>query len=346
MCRFVEAFLRLKYPPEKSEMIIVEDGSVDGTAERCKEYCHRHPNRIRLISRSLSEGKPSALNHGLKHARGELVAVFDADSVPEPDALLKAVKYFEEPSVAAAQGRMRSINANQSLLSKLVSYEEAIAFETYLQGKDALNLFVPLIGSCCFIRKTAIEEVGGWNHNSLTEDAEMSIELTLKGHRIKYAPDVESWRESSAKAAQLIKQRTRWFRGCMELAFEYGKLATRLDRKSVDIEFTLAGSLVFPLCFFGLAMAIYGFLTPVESDIVSVVIMPVVSSLAVVLLLITGTTLVYVMKQREKTDLRWLPLIYAYWIIEAFIATYAFVQIILGRPRTWTKTEKAGAVAS
>jgi len=344
--RFVEAFLKLDYPPEKLEMIIVEDGSVDGTVEMCTEYSRRYPSRIRLMSRSVSEGKPSALNYGLRHVRGELVAVFDADSVPEPMALLKAVKYFEEPSIVAVQGRTRSINENQSLLSRLVSYEESITFETYLQGKDALRLFVPLTGSCYFVRRSAIEEVGGWDDDSLAEDAEMSIELTLKGHRVKYAPDVQSWQESSAKVSQLVGQRTRWFRGCMELALEYGKLATKLDRKNVDIEFTLAGSFMFPLCLLGLAIGMYGFLVPVEPDFVSEIMTPIKSSLTIILLLITGTTLVYVTRQRKKTDLIRLPLIYAYWIIEAFIATYAFGQIILRRPRKWTRTKKTGAVAS
>jgi cellulose synthase/poly-beta-1,6-N-acetylglucosamine synthase-like glycosyltransferase len=344
--RFVNAFLKLNYPPEKLEMIIVEDGSVDRTVEMCAEYSKRSPGQIRLMSRSVSGGKPSALNYGLKHVRGELVAVFDADSVPEPTVLLKAAKYFEEPSVVAVQGRTRSINENQSLLAQLVSCEESIAFETYLRGKDALGLFVPITGSCYFVRKSAVEEVGGWDDDSLAEDAEMSIELALKDHRVKYAPDVQSWQESSAKVSQLVRQRTRWFRGCMELALEYGKLATRLDKKNVDIEFTLAGSFMFPLCLFGLAIGLYGSLVPIKPDPVSEVIVLVKSSLTVVLLLVTGTSLVYAMGKRKKTDVLRLPLIYAYWIVEAFIATYAFSQIILRRPRKWTRTEKTGAIAS
>jgi len=344
--RLLEALFRLDYPAEKFEIIIVEDGSVDNTVEICKEFCRRYPGRVRLVCRPASNGKPSALNYGLKHVRSELAAVFDADSVPESNALLNAVRYFEEPSVVAVQGRTHSINVNQSLLTKFVSYEEAIAFETYLLGKDALNLFVPLTGTCYFIRKCAIDEVGGWDDNSLSEDVEMSIKLTSKGYKIKYAPDVWCWQESSSNVAQLIRQRIRWFRGGMELALKYGKLTAKLDRKNVDIEFTLAGPYVFPLCFLGFMIVIYGFFVPVQLDTVFGVIAHVTSLLTIILLLVTGAALVYVTKQRKTADLKWLPFIYAYWIIETFVATYALIQIALRRPRKWTKTEKTGIVAS
>lgn len=139
------------------------------------------------------------------------------------------------------QGTTCSINVGQNILTKFVSYEEAITFNIYLQGKDALNLVVPLAGSCYFIRKSVIEEVHGWDGESFSEDIEMSVRLALRGHKIKYASDVRSWQETSASVTQLIGQRIRWFRGGMEVALRYGKLVTRPNRKNIDIEFTLAG---------------------------------------------------------------------------------------------------------
>jgi len=161
------------------------------------------------------------LNYGLKHVRGEIVAVFDADNVPEPDVLMRSVEYFEDSSIAVVQGRQCSINADENMLSKFVAYEEAVRYETYVRGKDALNLFVPITGSCYFIRKNVLLDVGGWDNECLSEDMEMALKLTKKGYRIKYAPEVRSWQENPVSLVQLIRQRTRWFRGDMEMALKY-----------------------------------------------------------------------------------------------------------------------------
>ena len=343
--RLLEASLGLNYPPEKTEVVIVDGASVDGTLGICEEYVGKHPGQLRLLHQSVSNGKPCALNYGLKHAKGEIVGVFDADNIPEPDVLMRAVGHFQSSSTAAVQGRSRSINADQKMLTKFVSYEEAIAFETYLQGRGALNLFVPLTGSCYFIRRSVLQKIGGWDEQSLSEDTEISVRLALEGHKIEYAADVVCWQESSASMIQLINQRTRWFRGCMEVALRYGKLITRPSAKNVDIELTLAGSYVFPLCLFGLMIVLYGFLVPIKPDPVSQIIADVASLLTVTLLLTTGTVLVYVTNLQKRTNLRWLPFIYLYWIMETFIATYALAQIVLKRPRKWEKTVKTGAIA-
>ena len=340
--RLLEALLGLSHPPEKMEIIIVDDASVDRTSEICEEYVRQYPDQIRLLHKSVSNGKPGALNHALKHAKGEIVGVFDADNVPKPDILMKAVRYFQSSSIAAIQGRIRSINPDQKMLTKFVSYEEAVTFETYLRGRDALDLFVPLIGCCYFIRRSVLQKIGGWDEKSLCEDIEISVRLASKGYKIRYAPDVACWQESSANMMQLINQRTRWFRGCMEVAVRYGKLVTKLSRRNVDIEFTLAGSFAFPICLFGLMIILYGFLVPVQPDPISQTIAHIGSLLAVILFLTTGTVMVYVTNLQKRTSLRWLPFIYLYWIMETFIATYALVQIVLKRPRKWRKTVKTG----
>lgn len=344
--RLLEALSKLNYPPDKMEIIIVDGASVDGTVGICAKYIRQHPDQVRLLRQSVSNGKPCALNYALKHVKGEIVGVFDADNVLEPDILMRAVKYFQCSSIAAVQGRICSINADQNMLTKFVSYEEAVAFETYVQGRDALNLFVPLTGCGYFIRRRILQEIGGWDEKSLTEDIEISVRLTLKGYNIKYAPDVACWQESSASIIQLVNQRIRWFRGGMEVALRYGKLVTKPNRKNVDIELTLAGSYIFPLCLFGLMIVLYGFLVSVQLDPISQVIANVATLLILVLFVTTGIILVYVTNLQKRTNLMWLPFIYLYWVMETFIATFALTQIILKRPRKWKKTIKTGVNSS
>ena len=344
--RLLDALLKLDYPQDKREIVIVEDGSVDKTVELCKEYVRRHPSQVRLFSQQTSNGKPSALNYALEHVNGEIVAVFDADSVPRSDALLKAVEHFEDPSVAAVQGRACSINADVNMLTKFISYEETVRYETYMRGKDALNLFVPLTGSCYFVRRRALLEVDGWNGASLSEDMEIALKLTEKGHCIRYAPEIRCWQEYPVKLAQLIKQRIRWFRGTMEIALKYGKLATKPNRKNIDAEMTLIGPYMFILCLMSYFMLLPIFLVPVQQNFVFVNANFIIFSITTVPLFLVGVALIYVTKPRKAANLFWLPFIYAYWILQNVLAFYALLQIVFRRPKKWTRTVKNGIACS
>jgi cellulose synthase/poly-beta-1,6-N-acetylglucosamine synthase-like glycosyltransferase len=344
--RLLEALLRLDYPPEKKEIVIVEDGSVDKTVELCREYAKRYPGQVRLFRQRTSNGKPSALNYALKHVRGEIVAVFDADNVPEPDILKKAVKYFEDPSTAAVQGRAYSINADLNMLTKFLSYEEAVRYEIYIRGKDVLNLFVPLTGSCYFVRKNVLMDVDGWEDTSLSEDVEMALNLAKRGYRIRYAPEIRSWQENPENLTQLIKQRIRWFRGEMEIALKCGKLMTKPNRVNIDAEMTLAGPYLFILCLISYIMLLWGLFVPFPKDFVFLAVNQVTFLITMIPLFVVGVALVYVTKPRSAVNLTWLPFIYAYWVLQTFLASYALLQIVLRRPRKWTKTVKTGIATS
>lgn len=343
--RLLDALMTTNYPSEKMEIVLVEGGSTDCTREICEEYARRYPQQIRHVQQPVSTGKPSALNLGFQHVKGEIVGIFDADSVPGKDAVLNAVKHFEEASIAAVQGRNLSINANHSLVAKTVSCEETMAFHLHLQGRDALNMFVPLTGSCYFIRKKVIEQIGGWDAEALTEDLEMSVRLSINGHRIKYATDVQAHHESVSTVRQLIIQRLRWFRGSMEVGLECGKLLKKPTRTNFDIELTLLGPFMFPLCFLGLITVIFGFIFPVKSDSNLDGVVQFSFWLLLILLLASVFVLAYMVYKKRARGFLLLPFIYCYWIFESFLATCALIQIVSKRPRKWTNIKKTGAVS-
>ena len=344
--RLLNALLSLDYPPEKKEIIVVDDGSVDRTVEICEKYVKRNPTHVRMLHKSVSNGKPAALNHALKHAKGDIIVTFDADNVPGSDVLLEAVRYFEDHSVAGVQGTVCAINADENMLTKFISYEEAVRFEAYIRGKDVLRLFVNLAGTCQFIRRDVLEEVGGWNEESLTEDMEVSVRLMERGYKIRYAPEARSWQEHPAKLRQLLGQRIRWCRGNMEIAWRYGKLVTKLNRRSVDAEVTLAGPYMLAFCLLGYLMTLCTLLFPVQPDPFFTMITQVTSLLTIIPLFFIGLALVYTTKPRKVANLLWLPFIYAYWALETFIASYALIQILLKRSRRWTQTVKTGAITN
>ncbi|MDH5483246.1 MAG: glycosyltransferase family 2 protein [Candidatus Bathyarchaeota archaeon] len=342
--RLLDALVKLRYPADKKEIIIVEDGSTDGTLDACLKYAREPGLNVRVLHRSSSNGKPSALNYGIKNARGQIVGVFDADSVPANDVLLSASGYFADSEVAAVQGRTLSINSEENMLTKFISYEEAVWCETYLRGKDVLDLFVHLKGSCQFIRRDVLEKVAGFDEKVLSEDMEVSARLTEKGYRIRYAPDVRCWQETPGDLKQLFKQRTRWFRGTMEVAFKYGRLIAKLSRKNLDAEATLFGPFVLIASLLTYFAAFCTFFTTFPFDIMWQFLVRFMAVITTVTVLVCGLALVYASKPRRLANLLWLPFIYFYWSLQTLIALYAVLLILLRRPRRWVKTEKKGVV--
>ena len=344
--RLINALMKADYPQDKKEVIIVEDGSIDRTAEICRKFAEEHPDRVKLVRRSVSDGKPSALIAALKHVSGEIVGVFDADNVPEPDILLRVANHFNDSSVVALQGRILAINAEENMLTKFVAQEETVRYDGFMGGKEVLGLFVPLNGSCYFIRKTVIEDVGGWDTTVLSEDMELAARLIHKGHKIKYASDVRSWQEYPASITGFFKQRVRWFRGTMEVGVKYGKLLGNLNRMSLDAEITLVGPFVFISFILGYLISALSFILPVELDFLSLSLANVTSVLTVVLLFVAGVAMIYGKKPRKIQNLLWVPFIFLYWIIQNFIASYALLQILMRRPKHWLRTEKKGVIAN
>jgi cellulose synthase/poly-beta-1,6-N-acetylglucosamine synthase-like glycosyltransferase len=343
--RLLNSLSTLNYPLKKSEIIIVEDGSTDKTRDICLNYAKENAN-VKILNKSLSNGKPSALNFGLAYAKGDIIAVFDADSVPDHDALSLVVEYFEDPKVAAVQGRTTSINPKENMLSQFISYEEAVWCEAYLRGKDVLNLFVHLKGSCQFIRRDVLQQLQGFDEDVLSEDMEISARFIENDYKIRYAPNVVALQESPSTLKNLFKQRTRWFRGTMEVAFKYGRLMTKLSKVRFDAETTLFAPFILIASLAPYFAAFWAFSTFWSIDLMWSIVVQLGILTTSLTMLICGLALIYVSKPRKVRSLLWLPFVYCYWSFQAFIALYAMLLIVLRRPKKWVKTDKKGVVAN
>jgi cellulose synthase/poly-beta-1,6-N-acetylglucosamine synthase-like glycosyltransferase len=285
------------------------------------------------------------LNYGISRAEGDVIGIFDADNVPARDALRNVCKYFEDQAVAAVQGRTSLINSEENMLTKFISYEEAVWHEACSRGKDALNLFVHLRGSCQFVRRETLEMLNGFDEKALSEDMELSARFTEKGHKIRYASDVRSLQESPADLKQLFRQRTRWFRGTMEVAFKYGRLMAKPSRLSLDAEATLFGPFVLVASLITYFAAFYTFFIPFPLSVVVQLLMQATALVVTFTMFISGLALVYSSKPRKASNVLWLPFVYFYWSLQAFIALYAVLLILLRRPRKWLKTDKKGTIS-
>ena len=344
--RFLSSILNTDYPENKREIIVVEDGSTDKTSDICRGYAEKYPEQVKVINRDFSDGKPSALVEALKHVNGEIVGVFDADNVVEKDALVKVAEHFRDSSVVAVQGKVSSINSEENMLTRLISHEENLRYEGFCRGKDVLGLFVPLMGSNYFINKGVLESVGGWNPSVLSEDMELSVRLIQNGKKVKYAPDVESWQEYPSSIVAFFKQRIRWWRGAMEVGLKYGRLMRNPNRLSLDAELTLVGSFAFISYMTGYLFAVLSLILSFNPEFVTVFLANLCSIFTVVLLGLAGCVMFYTTKPRRFKNVLYVPLMYVYWVVLNFVASFALLQILFRRPKKWNKTEKNGVVAS
>jgi cellulose synthase/poly-beta-1,6-N-acetylglucosamine synthase-like glycosyltransferase len=210
-----------------------------------------------------------------------------------------------------------------------------------MSGREKMQMFVPLTGSCQFIRRTVLQELGGWDENSLTEDIELALRLVEKQHLIKYASDVCSGQETPSSLGNLIKQRVRWYRGYMETSIKYGRLLSMINRRTVDAEISLAGPFMMVISFLGYVN--WFFIAVFLSNSTPILnFMGLVIALTAVSLVSIGVALIASEKTVRLQNILWVPSIYAYWLIQTVIACWAFLKLVFGRKRVWTKTLKDG----
>ena len=341
--RLLKALLKLDYPSSRLEVVVVNDGSCDRTGVICRGFALGFGGRLRVFDRAESSTKAAALNFGVCQARGDIIATFDADSVPERDVVRRAVGYFSDVGVAGVQGRVCSVNSGENMLTRFLSLEGAVQYEGYIRGKDCLGLFVGLAGTCQFIRRGVLDAVGGWNERSLSEDVELSLRLVERGYVVRYAGDVRTWEESPNSVSGLVRQRARWYRGNIGMMFRFGRLMRRFSLRRFDAEVSLLGTLLIALCVVNYFMAVWTWFLP--PDLVFTWIMRLSSFFTLAVLALAGVALVFVSRPLRLRSVLWLPFIYAYWGFQSFIAFYAVLQILLRRPPNWSKTERSGVVS-
>jgi cellulose synthase/poly-beta-1,6-N-acetylglucosamine synthase-like glycosyltransferase len=340
--RLLDRLVKMDYPAERYEVLVVEDGSTDRTGEICKRYADIYPGRIGYFHRECSNGKPAALNFALARAKGEIVGVLDADNVPDIGLLRSTAEHFRDASVSAVQGMTRALNADENAVSRLASCEEAAWQKIYVMGKDALGLFVPMTGSCGFVRKEVLENVGGWNEGSVTEDVELAARLVKNGKKIAYAPDMCSWQEYPTSIRQLVRQRTRWLRGYLETFASYGSLLREPNLVRIDAEMTLSGPLILNVCLLSYALAAIQLLVPIESSELLLLAANMLATATTLTLLLSGIALLMHIRPRRLSNLVWVPAVFAYWALQTLIAFRVSVEFMLAKRQPWTKTTRTG----
>ena len=233
--RIIEAACLLDYPADLLQIQILDD-STDETTDivtvAVEEAKSRGIDIVHLHRSDRSGFKAGALRNALVTATGEFVAIFDADFVPAPDFLLRALPNFTESDVAFVQGRWGHLNRSYSWLTRLQALAIDGHFMVEQYGRGLRGYWFNFNGTAGIWRRTAIESAGGWTADTLTEDLDLSYRAHLKGWRGRYVHDLVAPAELPAHVAGFRRQQQRWAQGSLQCAI---KLLPRVWRSKARI---------------------------------------------------------------------------------------------------------------
>ncbi|WP_442795362.1 glycosyltransferase [Pelobium manganitolerans] len=219
--RLINAVCQLDYPKELLQIQVLDDSTDQSLAftKKLVDDKKRLGFNICQLKREKNIGfKAGALQHGLQQATGEFIAIFDADFIPEADFLKQLLPYFRDKKIGMVQSRWGHLNNNYSLLTKVQGFGLDGHFSVEQGGRSARGLFMSFNGTAGLWRKACILDAGAWQHDTLTEDLDLSYRAQLKGWKFKYLEDVVSPAELPATLNALKSQQHRWTKGAIEVS--------------------------------------------------------------------------------------------------------------------------------
>ena len=219
MERLLDNIAKIDYPKDKLEIQVLDD-STDETVETTRlhiEKLHATGLDIKHITRTDRKGfKAGALKEGLKIEKGEYIAIFDSDFLPEEDWLKRTVPYFKNPNIGVVQTRWGHINRNYSILTKIQAFALDAHFTLEQVGRNSKGHFINFNGTAGVWRKDCIIDAGNWEGDTLTEDLDLSYRAQLKNWKFKYLEDVETPAELPIVISAARSQQFRWNKGGAE----------------------------------------------------------------------------------------------------------------------------------
>ncbi|MCC0634072.1 glycosyltransferase family 2 protein [Clostridioides sp. ZZV15-6388] len=248
--RTVESLLLLNYPKDKMELIVINDNSSDNSREILESIKNKYKNYnftiINTDSITGGKGKSNALNIGYKISKGEFIAVYDADNTPDRDALRYLIQTIVlDDELGAVIGKFRTRNKSKNLLTKFINIE-TLSFQWMSQaGRWQLFNLCTIPGTNFILRKSIIEEIGGWDSKAIAEDTEISFRIYKLGYKIKLVPQSITWEQEPETIKVWIKQRTRWAKGNIYVLMKYIKNIFKQGKNKIVFDITYFFSVYF-----------------------------------------------------------------------------------------------------
>jgi len=346
--RLIEQVLQIDYPRELLQIQVLDDSTDDthpfteALVARYQalgypiEYHHR-PNR---------EGfKAGALAEGLKTATGELIAIFDADFLPPPDFLHRTVHYFTDPKVGLVQTRWTYLNREANLLTEVEAMMLDGHFVLEQTARCARDLFFNFNGTAGILRRAMIEDAGGWQHDTLTEDADLSYRAQLRGWKFIYVPWIECPSELPDEMYGFQVQQSRWAKGLTQCARKLLPSILRAPipwRVKLEAFFHLTPNITYPLIVVVCALMLPVMIVRFYMGWLQMLVL----DLPLIVACFCSMFVFYTAAQREIFPRTWyrsiflFPALLAAGVGLTVVNTRAVIEALLGRQSSFVRTPK------
>lgn len=329
------------------DVIAVNDGSMDDTASRLDDLALKYP-ALQVLHQT-NQGKASAMNNGLDHATGDIIVGIDGDAILDYDAIGYMVSHFiSSPNVSGVTGNPR-VRTRSTAIGKIQTGEFSAIIGLIKRAQRIYGMVFTISGVICAFRRKALEEIGGWNTDMITEDIDVSWRLQLNGGQVRYEPRAMCWVLMPETLRGLFKQRLRWAQGGGEVFLRYFSQTIRWKNRRfwlLMLEYIVS------------VVWCYSVITLIVAWLISQLLMPMAWPITAKLLSYFGSILIaisfiqfsvsfYIDSRYDKEIFRcvywsiWYP--FAYWIINMATVIIAFPKAMLrqkGRLATWTSPDR------
>lgn len=343
-----KAIARLDYPKPKLDVKVLleeDDSDTIEVARRAKLPAYVD---LVIVPRGEPRGKPKACNYGLIHAKGEYVVIYDAEDIPEPDQLKKAIIAFRkgDPKLACIQAKLNYFNRDQNLLTRWFTTEYSMWFDLFLPGLDASHAPIPLGGTSNHFKTARLRELGAWDPHNVTEDADLGMRLYKRGWSTAVI-DSTTFEEANCELYNWIRQRSRWVKGYIQTYLVHMRHPLRLYRQIglkafISFQFVVGGT------FFGyLVNPLYWLLTAVwflfHWGIIKDIFPTPIFYLGSIGLYLGNFAFTYLnvagcLRRQYYDMVKYALLSPIYWAFMSVAAWKGFLQLFY-KPSYWEKTE-------
>lgn len=346
--RLLEQTVKMDYPPHLLQIQVLDD-STDDT----------HPFTQALVARYQAQGhsieyrhrtnrhgfKAGALQEGLETATGEFIAVFDADFVPPLDFLRRTIHYFADPGVGVVQTRWTYLNRDYNLLTEVETMLLDGHFVLEHGARHGAGLFFNFNGTAGILRRTMIDDAGGWEHDTLTEDSDLSYRAQLKGWRFMYVPEVECPSELPVETHGFQVQQSRWAKGLTQVAIKLLPRILKADlpwRVKLEAFFHLTPNITYPMMIVVSALMLPVMIVRFYMGWLEMLVI----DMPLIIASFWSLSAFYVLAQREVRPKDWkrsillLPALMAAGVALTLINTKAVVEALFGVQTAFARTPK------
>jgi cellulose synthase/poly-beta-1,6-N-acetylglucosamine synthase-like glycosyltransferase len=346
--RLLESVTAIRYPKELLEIQVLDDSTDETTTigSRAVEHYRSLGFDIHFIHRTDRTGfKAGALDAGLKTATGEFLLIFDADFVAPPDILERTLGHFARPEVGMVQARWGHINRGYSLLTEVQSIMLDGHFIMEHGARSRSGRFFNFNGTAGVWRRSVIGDAGGWQHDTLTEDLDLSYRAQLRGWRFVYLPDLVAPAELPVEMNAFKTQQQRWAKGSVQVCKKLLPriLASKLPwREKVEATFHLTANLAYPLMLLLAALMFPAMVLRYSMGWAEMIVVDVPIFLAAT----ASVCAFYVLSQREqfpatwKSKLKYIPAVLGIGIGISVNNAIAVLEALFGKPSEFMRTPK------